>query len=125
MARLSDSLRLTNGFKDRACDLLPRVSLCFLAEDRSAAQRLADAAQIGSTITINGTVFPYRPIGTRWRGARLAQHGTWDAFTAFILWTLLGAAGVPGGFGGDEGGDTTPDPSDGVVAPKGTTAYHW
>ena len=33
-ARLSDSLRLTNGFKDRAVDLLPRVSLCFLAEDR-------------------------------------------------------------------------------------------
>jgi chromosome segregation protein len=40
-ARLSDSLRLTNGFKDRAADLLPRVSLCFLAEDRAAAQRLA------------------------------------------------------------------------------------
>jgi chromosome segregation protein len=40
-ARLSDSLRLTNGFKDRAIDLMPRVSLCFLAEDRTAAQRLA------------------------------------------------------------------------------------
>ena len=40
-ARLSDSLRLTNGFHDRAVDLLPRVSLCFLAEDRVAAQRLA------------------------------------------------------------------------------------
>ncbi len=40
-ARLSDSLRLTNGFKDRAVDLLPRVSLCFLAEDRTAAQRLS------------------------------------------------------------------------------------
>jgi chromosome segregation protein len=40
-ARLSDSLRLTNGFKDRATDLLPRLSLCFLAEDRAAAQRLA------------------------------------------------------------------------------------
>jgi len=40
-ARLSDSLRLTNGFKDRAIDLLPRISLCFLAEDRAAAQRLA------------------------------------------------------------------------------------
>jgi chromosome segregation protein len=40
-ARLSDSLRLTNGFKDRAIDLMPRVSLCFLAEDRLAAQRLA------------------------------------------------------------------------------------
>src|SRR6516162_3586523 len=40
-ARLSDSLRLTNGFHHRAVDLLPRVSLCFLAEDRVAAQRLA------------------------------------------------------------------------------------
>jgi chromosome segregation protein len=42
-ARLSESLRLTNGFKDRAVDLLPRVSLCFLAEDRQAAQRLSVA----------------------------------------------------------------------------------
>jgi chromosome segregation protein len=42
-ARLSDSLRLTNGFRDRAIDLMPRVSLCFLAEDRTAAQRLATA----------------------------------------------------------------------------------
>jgi chromosome segregation protein len=42
-ARLSESLRLTNGFRDRAADLLPRVSLCFLAEDRRAAQRLAVA----------------------------------------------------------------------------------
>jgi chromosome segregation protein len=40
-ARLSESLRLTNGFQDRAVDLLPRVALCFLAEDRAAAQRLA------------------------------------------------------------------------------------
>src|SRR4029077_557465 len=40
-ARLSDSLRLTNGFKDRAVDLMPRVSQCFLADDRTAAQRLA------------------------------------------------------------------------------------
>ena len=42
-ARLSESLRLTNGFKDRAVDLLPRLSLCFLAEDRASAQRLATA----------------------------------------------------------------------------------
>ena len=40
-ARLSESLRLTNGFKDRAIDLLPRLSLCFLAEDRQSAQRLS------------------------------------------------------------------------------------
>ena len=41
LSRLSDSLRLTNGLTDRAATLLPRVSLCFLAEDRAAAQRLA------------------------------------------------------------------------------------
>ena len=41
VARLSESLRLTNGLRDRAADLLPRVSLCFLAEDRASAQRLA------------------------------------------------------------------------------------
>jgi len=42
-ARLSDSLRLTNGFRDRVTDLLPRVSQCFVAEDRSSAQRLSTA----------------------------------------------------------------------------------
>ena len=41
VARLSESLRLTNGLTDRAATLLPRVSLCFLAEDRPSAQRLA------------------------------------------------------------------------------------
>ncbi len=40
-SRLSDSLKLTNGFKDRATDLLPRLSLCFVADDRAAAQRLS------------------------------------------------------------------------------------
>jgi chromosome segregation protein len=42
-ARLSDSLHLTNGFRDRASDLLPRLSLSFLADDRAAAQRLSVA----------------------------------------------------------------------------------
>jgi chromosome segregation protein len=41
--RLSDALRLTNGLSNRAADLLPRVSLCFLAEDHAAARRLAVA----------------------------------------------------------------------------------
>ena len=41
LSRLSDSLRLTNGLANRAATLLPRVSLCFVAEDRASAQRLA------------------------------------------------------------------------------------
>jgi chromosome segregation protein len=59
IARLSDSLRLTNGFRDSAGDLLPRVSLCFLADDRAAAQRLAVAYPhlyflLGDGITYHG-----------------------------------------------------------------------
>ncbi|HTM49011.1 MAG TPA: chromosome segregation protein SMC [Bryobacteraceae bacterium] len=41
VARLSDCLRLVNGLRDRAQDLLPRLGRCFIAEDRAAAQRLA------------------------------------------------------------------------------------
>ena len=49
LARLSDSLRLTNGLTDRAATLLPRVSLCFLAEDRASAQRLATAIRTSTS----------------------------------------------------------------------------
>jgi chromosome segregation protein len=41
VGRLSDHLRFTNGFASAPRDLLPRLAHCFLAEDRSAAQRLA------------------------------------------------------------------------------------
>ncbi len=41
VARLSDHLRLANGLKDAARDLLPRLAQCFIAEDRAAAQRLS------------------------------------------------------------------------------------
>jgi chromosome segregation protein len=39
--RLSDVLRLTNGLTHAPVELLPRLARCFLAEDRAAAQRLA------------------------------------------------------------------------------------
>ncbi|MBY0505499.1 MAG: chromosome segregation protein SMC [Bryobacteraceae bacterium] len=41
IARLSDVLRLTNGLTHAPADLLPRLSRCFLTENREAAQRLA------------------------------------------------------------------------------------
>jgi len=39
--RLSDLLRLTNGLTDAAFRCLPRLARCFLAAERTAAQRLA------------------------------------------------------------------------------------
>jgi chromosome segregation protein len=41
IGRLSDHLRFTNGFASAPRDLLPRLAHCFLARDRSAAQKLA------------------------------------------------------------------------------------
>jgi chromosome segregation protein len=41
VGRLSDHLRFTNGLANGPRDLLPRLAHCFLAKDRSAAQRLA------------------------------------------------------------------------------------
>ncbi len=41
VSRLSDILRLTNGLTNAPSKLLPRLSRCFLAEDRATAQRLA------------------------------------------------------------------------------------
>ena len=41
LGRLSDTLRLTNGFAQAPEGLLPRLARCFLVSDRGAAQRLA------------------------------------------------------------------------------------
>jgi len=41
VGRLSDVLRMTNGFKYAPAELLPRITRCFLAENHEAAQRLA------------------------------------------------------------------------------------
>ncbi len=40
-ARLSDVLHMTNGLTQAPAALIPRLSRCFLADNRSAAQRLA------------------------------------------------------------------------------------
>jgi chromosome segregation protein len=41
VGRLSDVLKMTNGFRYAPTELLPRVTRCFLAENHEAAQRLA------------------------------------------------------------------------------------
>lgn len=41
VARLQDVLKMTNGLSQAPAELLPRLSRCFIASDRTAAQRLA------------------------------------------------------------------------------------
>ena len=42
LPRLTDYLRLTNGFSGRSLDLLPRLANCRIAQDRGEAQHLAE-----------------------------------------------------------------------------------
>jgi chromosome segregation protein len=42
LPRLTDYLRLTNGFTGQALDLLPRLGNCRIAQDRAEAQQLAE-----------------------------------------------------------------------------------
>jgi chromosome segregation protein len=41
VARLSDVLKMTNGFRYAPAELLPRITRCFIAENHEAAKRLA------------------------------------------------------------------------------------
>jgi chromosome segregation protein len=41
LARLSQQLRMTNGFTKAPAELIPRLARCFLVDDRASAQRLA------------------------------------------------------------------------------------
>ena len=94
---------------------------------RRLAKGIVDNACVGATIWIEGlngesTEMPFRPVGTRWRGARM--NDAWDPMISYLLYALVGAICVPGGIIG-EGGDTSPSKVDGVNNPKGTSNYRF
>jgi len=94
---------------------------------RRIAREFVENAQIGSTITINGTVFPYRPVCFEvGRGAVTQFYGGNFHCSSIIVNMLVGALDVPGGGIGALGPNhkCTPVPlalkpdKDGIVAPK-------
>jgi len=94
---------------------------------RRLAKGIADHANVGGTIVIQGlngesTEMPYRPVGTSWRGVRM--NDTWDPMISYQLYGLFGALSVPGGICGPSG-DLTPSAIDGVCAAKGTARYRF
>jgi anaerobic selenocysteine-containing dehydrogenase len=90
------------------------------------------AAQIGSTITIDGFVFPFRPVGIMVQRGSYAHttEGVFADLIAKILVAMAGAFDVPGGESGNKmpaSSVLSPD-KDGVVEPKGEpagTAWSW
>ncbi len=85
---------------------------------RRIATGLVDAAQIGSTININGVTFPYRPaLVFASRGAIAHRGGTYVMMALNVINGLIGAVDVPGGITG-ESANPLPKPGvDGTVEP--------
>jgi anaerobic selenocysteine-containing dehydrogenase len=94
---------------------------------RRITKEFVDAAQIGSTIMIEGTPFPYRPVCLEsGRGAITQYYGGVYHCASIMVNMLVGALDVPGGGSGSVGPPhkSTPVPmalmpdEDGVIQPK-------
>ncbi len=69
---------------------------------RHIAKEFGEAARIGSTITIDGKEFPYRPVAVNiYRGAGAHKHGALTGLAVQSLNMLMGAYYVPGGHRGE------------------------
>ncbi len=65
---------------------------------RKVAKELVEAAQIGSTINLDGTEFSLRPAAIQWyRGAHAHNHSFLDNFSYKMINVLLGNIDMPGG----------------------------
>ncbi|MFC2014283.1 molybdopterin-dependent oxidoreductase [Chloroflexota bacterium] len=71
---------------------------------RRMAREWVDNARIGSTITIDGINFPYRPVGTKCGRVDTGSKGCYQhTLAVHILAILVGCIEVPGGHGGGRG----------------------
>ena len=90
---------------------------------RRIAKEFGEAARIGSTISIDGKVLPYRPVAVNiYRGAGAHKHGTHTALAVQILNMIVGSFYVPGGHRGlnliGPSGRWTPGETvDGLITP--------
>jgi len=65
---------------------------------RRIAKEFAEAAQIGSTIVIDGVELPHRPVSAAiFRGGQGHTNGMHQVYSVHILNCILGAMDVPGG----------------------------
>jgi anaerobic selenocysteine-containing dehydrogenase len=86
---------------------------------RRITSDLVDAAQIGSTIDINGFLFPYRPaLVFAGRGAIAHRGGANVMLAANLLNGLIGATDVPGGLTGESFNPLPQPGADGTVEPN-------
>jgi anaerobic selenocysteine-containing dehydrogenase len=81
---------------------------------RRITKELVEAAQIGSTITIEGEEFPYRPASIGFSKGLSGSRGLYTQFTPRIMNVLIGAIDCPGGLG-DRFPTLEENPADGTI----------
>lgn len=87
---------------------------------RRITHEFVEAAQIGSTIVLDGIEFPYRPASLFLRrGAESSTHGSQVQMAKFLINELIGAVDVPGGYLSSRWGKVLTPNDDGVVTPVG------
>jgi anaerobic selenocysteine-containing dehydrogenase len=65
---------------------------------RRVAKEFAEEARIGSTIAIDGKVFPYRPVAVMYfKGAQGHKNALLNCMALELLTEIVGASNVPGG----------------------------
>lgn len=114
--------------KDAYVDFTPEWAeeICTVpaATIRQIANDFVEAAQIGSTIEINGVEMPYRPACVYMaRGLTNHRDGHMAMWAAMLLNQMVGAIGVPGGnLVMNDGDEVSMPDEDGVVTPHSHAA---
>lgn len=115
------------GMKEYTPEWAEKLTTVSAATIRRIAKEFVEAARIGSTITIEGTTMPYRPVSLQGaRGSITQFYGGHFHCATIITNMLVGALDVPGGAKGDLGPQHKCTPynmalkpdEDGTVAPK-------
>jgi len=121
--------------KERAAEYplerVERITTIPAERIRRIAREFGEAAQIGSTITIDGVELPYRPVALSWcrgpQGHKHAWHHTW---ALQLVNVVVGCINVPGGAQSRSTAIEWPDVTwpavgqDGMMVPGGHTGKH-
>ncbi len=121
--------------RERAAEFPPEVVETITSIPAERLRRIArefgEAAQIGSTITIDGVELPYRPVCLNWcrgpQGHKHAWHHTWALQLVNIV---VGCINVPGGYQSRATASNWPEVSwptvgaDGMMVPGGHGGKH-
>ncbi len=94
-------MELKEHLKQFTPEWASKISTVPVATILEVAKGWVDNAQIGSTITIEGKTFPFRPVSSvTFRGAQGHSNGIHQVASIDLISQLVGAEDVPGGTSG-------------------------